>query len=96
MTQARLPADVRARERAWCEPGGSAAGYAASLRAMGTGHAGSRSGERLREVRTRVLLLAGAPDVKFCAIAHAMSASLRDARVAIVPGAGHAVQPRAS
>ena len=42
-------------------------------------------------MRARVLLVAGALDVKFCAIAHAMAAALRDARVAIVPGAGHAV-----
>ena len=88
-TQTRLPAGVRARERAR-RLRGSAAGYAASLRATGTGTQ-EPLWERLREVRARVLLVAGALDVKFCAIAHAMAAALRDARVAIVPGAGHTV-----
>ena len=88
-TQTRLPAGVRARERAR-RLRGSAAGYAASLRATGTGTQ-EPLWERLAEIRARVLLVAGALDVKFCAIAHAMAAALRDARVAIVPGAGHAV-----
>ena len=88
-TQARLPTDVRTRERAR-RLRGSAAGYAASLRATGTGTQ-EPLWERLAEIRARVLLVAGALDVKFCAIAHAMAAALRDARVAIVPGAGHAV-----
>ena len=70
--------------------GGSAAGYAASLRAMGTGTQ-EPLWERLAEIRARVLLVAGARDVKYCAIARAMAAALRDARVAIVHGAGHAV-----
>lgn len=88
-SQARLPADVRVRERAR-RLRGSAVGYAASLRAMGTGTQ-APLWEHLREVRARVLLIAGALDVKYCAIAHAMAASLTDARVAIVHGAGHAV-----
>jgi 2-succinyl-6-hydroxy-2,4-cyclohexadiene-1-carboxylate synthase len=88
-TQVRLQAEVRARERAR-RLRGSAAGYAASLRAVGTGTQEPLWG-RLREVRARVLLIAGALDVKFSAIAHAMAASLHDAQVAIVHGAGHAV-----
>ena len=88
-TQASLPADVRRRERAR-RLGGSAAGYAAALRAMGTGTQEPLWG-RLAEIRARVLLVAGARDVKYCGLARAMAAALRDARVAIVPGAGHAV-----
>ncbi|MBM4247772.1 MAG: 2-succinyl-6-hydroxy-2,4-cyclohexadiene-1-carboxylate synthase [Deltaproteobacteria bacterium] len=88
-SQASLPDDVRARERAR-RLDGRAAGYAASLRAMGTGTQ-EPLWERLGGVRSRTLLLAGALDVKYCAIAHAMAAALPDARVAIVRGAGHAV-----
>lgn len=88
-TQARLPADVRARERAR-RLAGSAAGYAAALRAMGTGTQ-EPLWQRLAEVRARVLLVAGAADVKYAALARAMAASLPDARLALVAGAGHAV-----
>lgn len=88
-TQARLPDDVRARERAR-RMRGNATGYASSLRAMGTGTQ-EPLWQRLPQIRARTLLVAGALDVKYCAIAQAMAASLRDAQVAIVPGAGHAV-----
>lgn len=88
-TQARLPDDVRARERAR-RLEGSVAGYASALRAMGTGTQQPLWGH-LGAIRARVLLLAGLRDVKYCSIARAMAASLPDARVAIVPGAGHAV-----
>ena len=88
-SQASLPEDVRVRERAR-RLEGRAAGYAASLRAMGTGTQ-EPLWERLGDVRSRTLLLAGALDVKYCAVAHAMAAALPDARVAIVRGAGHAV-----
>lgn len=88
-SQASLPEDVRVRERAR-RLEGRAAGYAASLRAMGTGTQ-EPLWERLGDVRSRTLLLTGALDVKYCAVAHAMAAALPDARVAIVRGAGHAV-----
>ena len=88
-SQAHLPPDVRARERAR-RLGGRTSGYAFSLRAMGTGTQ-QPLWERLAGVRIRTLLLAGALDVKYCALAHAMAAALPDARVAIVRGAGHAV-----
>jgi len=87
-TQAALPVELRARERAR-RLRGSAAGFAAALRAMGAG-AQESLWPRLGEVRARVLLLAGALDVKYGAIARAMAASLPGARVATVPGAGHA------
>lgn len=87
-SQATLPAAVRTRERAR-RLAGSAAGYAASLRAMGAGVQESLW-PRLGELRARVLLLAGALDVKYGAIARAMAASLPDAQVAMLSGAGHA------
>jgi 2-succinyl-6-hydroxy-2,4-cyclohexadiene-1-carboxylate synthase len=88
-SQARLPDDVRARERDR-RLRGSVAGYATALRAMGTG-AQAPLWDRLGAIRARSLLIAGALDVKYCGIAQAMAAALPDARVAIVPGAGHAV-----
>jgi 2-succinyl-6-hydroxy-2,4-cyclohexadiene-1-carboxylate synthase len=87
-SQARLPADVLARERAR-RLRGSAAGYAAALRAMGVGTQ-EPLWQHLGEIRARVLLVAGAADVKYCALARAMASSLSDARLAVVPGAGHA------
>ena len=88
-SQARLPAEVRAHERAR-RLRGSAKGYAAALRAMGVGTQESL-GPRLGEIVARVLLVVGATDVKYGAIARAMTASLGDARLAVVSGAGHAV-----
>lgn len=87
-TQAALPREVRARERAR-RLAGSATGYAAALRAMGTGVQESLW-PRLGELRARVLLLAGALDVKYGAIARAMASLLPDAQVAMLSGAGHA------
>jgi pimeloyl-ACP methyl ester carboxylesterase len=69
---------------------GSAAGYAAALRAMGTGTQ-EPLWERLGAIRAPVLLIAGARDVKYCALGRAMATALDDARLAIVHGAGHAV-----
>lgn len=88
-SQARLPDDVRARERER-RLRGSVAGFATALRAMGTGMQ-APLWDRLAAIRARSLLIAGALDVKYCGITHAMAAALPDARVAIVPGAGHAV-----
>ena len=95
-TQARLPAEVRARERTR-RLRGSAAGYAAALRAMSVGEQASLW-PRLAEVRAPVLLLAGEEDVKYRQLALAMRARLADARVALIARAGHTVhleQPRA-
>jgi 2-succinyl-6-hydroxy-2,4-cyclohexadiene-1-carboxylate synthase len=95
-TQASLPAAVQKRERAR-RLAGSAAGYAAALRAMGTGEQ-EPLWTRLHELRVPVLLVAGASDVKYAALAQAMASALPDARVALISGAGHTVhleQPHA-
>jgi len=72
-------------QRLRCRP----EGLAGSLRGMGTGampplHA------RLREFRRPVCLAVGAEDEKFAALAAQMARRLPDARLAIVPAAGHA------
>lgn len=69
----------------------SAAGLAGSLRGLGTGvqpalHA------RLARVALPVLLVHGAEDAKFRAIAHDLAKRLPNARVASIPEAGHAAQ----
>lgn len=68
---------------------GTARGYAASLRGMGQGAQPSYWG-RLGELRAPVLLVAGAEDEKYVEIARAMAQRLPDARVELIPGAGHA------
>jgi len=47
--------------------------------------------ERLASVRVPTLVVAGARDVKYVALAERLGAALPRARVEIVPGAGHAV-----
>ncbi len=69
--------------------GGSVRGYAASLRGMGQGAQPSFWG-RLGELAVPVLLVAGAEDEKYTRIARAMAERLPEARVEVVPGAGHA------
>lgn len=69
--------------------GGSARGYAASLRGMGQGAQPSFWG-RLGELRVPVLLIAGAEDETYTRIARAMAERIPDSRVEIVPGSGHA------
>jgi 2-succinyl-6-hydroxy-2,4-cyclohexadiene-1-carboxylate synthase len=88
-TQARLDGDVRARERARrlaC----SAEGLAAALRTMGVATQGDLSA-RLADLVAPVLLVAGAGDDRYRAHAAAMAARLPDARVVVVPDAGHTV-----
>jgi len=65
------------------------AGLAASLRGMGTGSMRPLHGDLGRLVMP-VLLMAGADDAKYCQIAFEMATCLPDARVVVVPGAGHA------
>jgi len=87
--EAELDDEVRAElrvRRLSC----SAAGLAASLRGMGTG-AQPWLGERLEEIEVPVLLVAGARDTKFSAIAQSMAARLGAAELAQVEGAGHNV-----
>jgi 2-succinyl-6-hydroxy-2,4-cyclohexadiene-1-carboxylate synthase len=68
----------------------TAAGLAAALRGLGTGAMPSLW-ERLPELAPPATLVVGARDAKFRAIAERMAASLPDARMLVVEGAGHAV-----
>lgn len=70
--------------------GQDAAGLAAALRGLGTGALPSLWG-RLERLKLPVTLVVGERDVGFRAIAARMAASLPDARVFEVAGAGHAV-----
>ncbi len=70
---------------------GTAAGYAAALRGMGTGEM-QPLWERLGDLTMPVTLIAGERDEKFRALAEEMAAAITDARVVVVPNAGHAVQ----
>jgi 2-succinyl-6-hydroxy-2,4-cyclohexadiene-1-carboxylate synthase len=83
------PAAVQAlvdEDRLRSTPGG----LARALRGLGTGALPSLW-SRLGELAMPVVLIAGEGDGKFTATASAMALELPDARVVIVPGAGHAV-----
>jgi 2-succinyl-6-hydroxy-2,4-cyclohexadiene-1-carboxylate synthase len=88
-SQARLPETVREAQRA-IRLANRPHGLANSLRGMGTGVQPSLWG-RLGELNVPVLLLCGALDEKFTAIARAMSGRIRDARLNTLPDAGHTV-----
>ena len=88
-SQATLGADARAALRAQ-RLGQSPVGLANSLRGAGQG-VDPPVADRLAELRVPVLLLAGALDSGYVSFARSMAAALRDARVEIVPAAGHAV-----
>ncbi len=83
----RLPATDRARLRE-LRVGNTAAGLAASLRGMGTG-AQLYLGSRLDEIAIPTLVVAGADDAKFSAIAATLAAGVRDSVLAILPNVGH-------
>jgi len=88
-TQQRLPAAVRHRlheQRLANQP----LGLANSLRGMGTGMQPSLW-EQLPALTMPTLVLAGALDTKFCAIAEQMAQALRNPTLAIVPDAGHTI-----
>lgn len=87
-SQARLPDATRAASRA-ARLRNSARGLANSLRGLGTG-AQAPLHDRLHDIAMPTLLIAGALDPKYAAIAGDMAARLPDARTAIVPEAGHA------
>jgi 2-succinyl-6-hydroxy-2,4-cyclohexadiene-1-carboxylate synthase len=92
-TQRALPLDVKRRirnRRLACDR----KGLAASLREMGTG-AQAWLGDRLGEVAAPVMLIAGERDAKFTAIAREMARSFRDARLSLIPRAGHDVHTEA-
>ena len=78
------PADLAARRA------NRPAGLAAALRLLGTG-AQAPLWDRLAELTMPVLLVAGADDVKFAAVAADMAEAIGPpARVAVVAGTGHA------
>lgn len=88
-SQARLPAEARASLREQ-RLAGSAPGLANSLRGAGAGQQDSLW-DRLDSLTMPALLLAGALDAKYCAIASCMAAIMPRAQMVIVPEAGHAV-----
>jgi 2-succinyl-6-hydroxy-2,4-cyclohexadiene-1-carboxylate synthase len=88
-SQQRLPAAVREAQRKQ-RLAGSAIGYANALRGMSVGRQPSLW-EILPTITTPTLLITGALDPKFCAIAAQMATLMPHARHAIVPEAGHAV-----
>lgn len=68
----------------------TAAGLARALRGLGTGALPS-AWDRLGELAMPATLVVGERDTKFRAIAEQMAAQLPDAKLVVVPGAGHAV-----
>lgn len=88
-SQRRLPVERRIALREQ-RLRNSATGLANSLRGGGTG-AQPSLWERLPELRIPVLLIVGALDGKFRRIAEQMLERLPEARLEIVPDAGHAV-----
>lgn len=88
-SQRALPESVRARVRE-TRLANQPTSLAAALRGLGTGVLPSLWDE-LPRLRTPTLVLVGALDDKFVAIAHRMAERLAHARLAVVPGAGHAV-----
>ena len=88
-SQAALPDAVRAGLRA-ARLANDRRGLARSLGGAGAG-ADPPLHDRLAGLAMPVLLVAGALDAKYVALAHEMAARMPRARVAIVPDAGHAV-----
>lgn len=88
-SQSSLPEAVRAGQRA-VRLANSAAGLAGSLRGAGVAVAPDVTGE-LHRLGMPVLVVAGALDTKYAAIAAAMAERIPRAELAIVDGAGHAV-----
>lgn len=88
-SQRRLPPTVRRAHRA-ARLRNRPAGLAASLRAMGTGVQPSLW-ERLGELQMAVLLLAGEEDAKFVRLARQMEERIPQARLVVVPQAGHTI-----
>jgi pimeloyl-ACP methyl ester carboxylesterase len=70
--------------------GNSAAGLAATLRLLGQGTM-PFLGDRLGELRVPVTLVVGERDEHYRETAGRMATALPEARLVVVPGAGHAV-----
>jgi len=95
-SQARLPDAARAAVRAE-RVAQSARGLANSLRGLGQGTQPPLF-DRLSALRMPVLLIAGALDERYAALGRAMHDAIPNARLAVVPDAGHTVhleQPEA-
>jgi 2-succinyl-6-hydroxy-2,4-cyclohexadiene-1-carboxylate synthase len=95
-SQALLPEVLRADLRAQ-RLRNNPRGLANCLRGLGAGMP-PPLWDRLNEVRTPTLLIAGVLDQKYVTIAHAMAAALPAGRLAVMPDAGHAAhleQPEA-
>ena len=88
-TQRRLDETVHSRVRA-LRLENSAEGLAGALRGLGTGALPSLW-DALPGINVPTLILVGALDRKFVSTGERMVAALPDARLAVVPGAGHAV-----
>jgi 2-succinyl-6-hydroxy-2,4-cyclohexadiene-1-carboxylate synthase len=84
---ASLPADrARLVER---RQANTVDGLTTQLRVLGQGSQPS-NWHRLGELAIPVLLIVGALDTKYVAIAREMAAAIRDVRVEVIPDAGHA------
>ncbi len=95
-SQSRLPPETRALLRTQ-RLNNYAQGLANSLRGVGTGVQPALH-EQLNVLTMPTLVLAGELDGKFCQIAHQMAARIPQARLRIVPDAGHTIhleQPEA-
>lgn len=88
-TQTRLAAETRAAVRAQ-RLGHSAQGLANSLRGLGQG-AQPPLFDRLPAVAMPALLIAGELDARYATLGREMSRRMPNARLVIVPAAGHAV-----
>lgn len=88
-TQARLPEAERAAVRAQ-RLAQSPRGLANSLRGMGQGVQPPLF-ERLPAIPLPVLIVSGALDPAYCALGREMAGLIPNARLAIIPDAGHAV-----
>jgi 2-succinyl-6-hydroxy-2,4-cyclohexadiene-1-carboxylate synthase len=88
-SQSSLASTARARQRA-IRLRNRPAGLANSLRGMGQG-AQPSLWSSLSEITAPTLIIAGALDAKFAAIAPRMADAMPSARVALAPEAGHAV-----
>lgn len=86
-SQTALPEDVRTRQRQ-NRLMNSAQGLANSLRGMGTG-VQPNLWNRLSALDAPTLLLCGALDEKFVGIGREMAKKMRNARLTIIPDAGH-------
>lgn len=87
-SQRRLPAEVRARQRA-ARLANSPRGLANSLRGMGAG-AMRPVFDRLGEIAAPTLLLAGELDGKYRELCGILAEAMPNARCEVVPDAGHA------